>query len=59
LSRKIAKVGAARLDNPIRAVSKWLAVSEAAAKELNVLWFAGKLSTSVAIERADMLVKAD
>jgi hypothetical protein len=43
----------------ILAVSKRLALSEAAAKELDVLWFAGKLSTSAVIERADILVKDD
>jgi len=59
LSRKIAKVRAARLDNLILAVSKRLALSEAAAKELDVLWFAGKLSASAVIERADTLVKDD
>jgi hypothetical protein len=59
LSRKIAKVTAARLDNLILAVSKRLALSEAAAKELDVLWFAGKLSASAVIERADLLVKDD
>jgi predicted nuclease of restriction endonuclease-like RecB superfamily len=57
LSRKIAKVRAARLDNLILAVSKRLALSKAAAKELDVLWFAGKLSAPAVIERADMLVK--
>jgi len=59
LSRKIEKVRAARLDNLILAVSKRLALSEAAAKELDVLWFAGKLSASAVIERADMLLKDD
>jgi uncharacterized protein len=59
LSRKIAKVRAARLNNLILAVSKRLALSEAEAKELDVLWFAGKLSASAVIERADMLVKDD
>ncbi len=59
LSRKIAKVTAARLDNLILAVSKRLALSEATAKELDVLWFAGKLSASVVIKRADSLVKDD
>jgi hypothetical protein len=62
LSRKIAKVMAARsnnMDNLILAVSKRLALSEAAAKELDVLWFAGKLSASAVIERADLLVKDD
>ena len=59
LSRKIAKVTAARLDNLILAVSKRLALSEAVAKELDVLWFAGKLSASAVIERADLLVKDD
>jgi len=57
LSRKIAKVTAARLNNLILAVSKRLALSEAAAKELDVLWFAGKLSASAVIERADALVE--
>ena len=57
LSRKIAKVRAARLNNLILAVSKRLALSEAAAKGLDVLWFAGKLPTSAVIERADLLVK--
>jgi uncharacterized protein len=59
LSRKIAKIRAARLDNLILAVSKRLSLSEAAAKELDVLWFAGKLSASAVIERADILVKSD
>ncbi|MGH9854439.1 MAG: DUF790 family protein, partial [Blastocatellia bacterium] len=59
LSRKIAKVTAARLNNLILAVSKRLALSEAAAKELDVVWFAGKLSASAVIERADLLVKDD
>ncbi len=59
LSRKIEKVRAARLDNLILAVSKRLALSEAAAKELDVVWFAGKLSASAVIERADMLVKEE
>ena len=59
LSRKIAKVTAARPDNLILAVSKRLALSEATAKELDVLWFAGKLSASAVIERADALVKDD
>jgi len=59
LSQKIAKVRAARLDNLILAVSKRLALSEAEAKELDVLWFAGKLSASAVIERAEMLVKDD
>jgi hypothetical protein len=36
-----------------------LSLSEAAAKELDVLWFAGKLPASAVIERADMLVKDD
>ncbi len=59
LSRKIAKVTAAHLNNLILAVSKRLALSEATAKELDVLWFAGKLSASAVIERADLLVKDD
>ncbi len=59
LSRKIAKVMAARMNNLILAVSKRLALSEAEAKELDVLWFAGKLSASAVIERADLLVKDD
>jgi predicted nuclease of restriction endonuclease-like RecB superfamily len=54
LSRKIEKVRAARLDNLILAVSKRLSLSEAAAKELDVLWFAGKLSASAVIERANL-----
>jgi hypothetical protein len=49
----------ARLDNLILAVSKRLALSETAAKELDLLWFTGKLSASAVIERADMLVKDD
>jgi len=57
LSRKIAKVRAARLNNLIFAVSKRLALSEAEAKELDVLWVYRKLSASAVIERADMLVK--
>jgi predicted nuclease of restriction endonuclease-like RecB superfamily len=59
LSRKIEKVRAARLDNLILAVSKRLALSEAVAKELDVLWFAEKLSASAVIGRADVLVKDD
>jgi len=57
LSRKIEKVRAARPDNLILAVSKRLSLSEATAKELDVLWFAGKLPASAVIERADLLVK--
>jgi predicted nuclease of restriction endonuclease-like RecB superfamily len=56
LSRKIAKVKAARLDNLILAVSKQLALGEAEAKELNVLWFAKKLSAASVIARADLLI---
>jgi predicted nuclease of restriction endonuclease-like RecB superfamily len=59
LSRKIAKVRAARLDNLILAVSKRLALSEAEAKEFDVLWFTGKLPAAAVIERADLLVKDD
>jgi uncharacterized protein len=59
LSRKIAQVRAARLNNLILAVSKRLSLSEATAKELDVLWFAGKLSASAVIERADTLVKVE
>ena len=59
LSRKIAQVRAARLNNLILAVSKRLSLSEATAKELDVLWFAGKLSVSAVIERADRLVKVE
>jgi predicted nuclease of restriction endonuclease-like RecB superfamily len=55
LSRKIAKVRAARLDNLILAVSKRLALGEETAKELDVLWFAGRLSAADVIERADLL----
>jgi predicted nuclease of restriction endonuclease-like RecB superfamily len=59
LSRKIAQVRAAHLNNLILAVSKRLSLSEATAKELDVLWFAGKLSVSAVIERADRLVKLE
>jgi uncharacterized protein len=59
LSRKIAQVRAAHLNNLILAVSKRLSLSEATAKELDVLWFAGKLSVSAVIERADRLVKVE
>jgi uncharacterized protein len=55
LSRKIAKVRAARLDNLILAVSKQLALGEDAAQELNVLWFAKKLSAAAVIARAELL----
>src|SRR5215475_10728862 len=59
LSRKIAQVRAARLNNLILAVSKRLSLSEATAKELDVLWFAGKLLASAVIERAEMLVEVE
>ncbi len=55
LSRKIAKVRAARLDNLILAVSKRLALCEETSKELDVLWFAGRLPAADVIERADLL----
>jgi predicted nuclease of restriction endonuclease-like RecB superfamily len=54
-ARKIAKVRAARLDNLILAVSKRLALGEETAKELDVLWFAGRLPAADVIERADLL----
>lgn len=56
LRRKTAQVRAARLDNLILAVSKQLALGEVAAQELNVLWFAKKLSAAAVIARADLLV---
>jgi len=59
LSRKIAKVIAARLDNLILAVSKQLALGEAAGKELNVLWFAKKLPAAAVIARANSLAGDD
>lgn len=59
LSRKIEKVTAANLDNLILAVSKRLALDEAAVKELNVLWFAGKLPAASVIAYADMLAGDD
>ncbi|MGH9754533.1 MAG: DUF790 family protein, partial [Blastocatellia bacterium] len=55
LNRKIEKVKAARLDNLILAVSKRLALGEETAKELDVLWFAGRLPATEVIERADLL----
>src|SRR5215510_2270543 len=55
LSRKIAKVKAARLDNLILAVSKQLALNEETAKELDVLWFARRLPAAYVIERAYLL----
>jgi len=55
LSRKIAKVKAARLDNLILAVSKQLALNEETAKELDVLWFARRLPAADVIERAYLL----
>ncbi|MGH9841384.1 MAG: DUF790 family protein [Blastocatellia bacterium] len=55
LSRKIAKLTEAGLDNLIIAVSKQLALDEAAAEELNMLWFAKKLSAAEVIARADLL----
>src|SRR5215831_3860333 len=55
LSRKIAKVKAARLDNLILAVSNRLALGEETAKELDVLWFAGRLPAADVVERADLL----
>ena len=55
LCRKLAKVRAARLDNLILAVSKQLALGEAEATELNVLWFAKKLSAAAVMARADLL----
>jgi uncharacterized protein len=57
LSRKIAKVKAARLDNLILAVSKQLALSEEMAKELDVLWFARRLPAADVIERACSLAR--
>ncbi|MBK9315811.1 MAG: DUF790 family protein [Acidobacteria bacterium] len=53
LSRKIAKVRDAKLDNLILAVSKKLALSKEVSDELNVLWFSGKLSVQEVIERAE------
>jgi uncharacterized protein len=55
LSRKIAKVKAARLDNLILAVSNRLALGEETAKELDVLWFAGRLPAADVVERANLL----
>jgi uncharacterized protein len=55
LSRKIAKVKAARLDNLILAVSNRLAPGEETAKELDVLWFAGRLPAADVVDRADLL----
>jgi hypothetical protein len=59
LNRKIEKVKSARLDNLILAVSKQLALNEAAAEELNVLWFAKKLTAAAVISRADLLIGDD
>ncbi|MBI3951468.1 MAG: DUF790 family protein [Acidobacteria bacterium] len=56
LSRKMEKVKAAHLDNLILAVSKQLALGEAVAEELAVLWFAKKLPAAAVIERANLLV---
>jgi predicted nuclease of restriction endonuclease-like RecB superfamily len=53
--RKIAKIKAARLDNLILVVSNRLALSEETAKELDVLWFAGRLPAADVVERADLL----
>ena len=58
LNRKIAKVTEAGLDNLIVAVSKQLALDEAAASEINVLWFAKKLPVAEVIARAELLVEA-
>lgn len=55
LRRKILKARAAELPNLLLAVSKRLALSEAFGEDLNVLWFAGKLSTAEVIERAEQL----
>lgn len=55
LSRKIAKVRAARLDNLILAVSAQLALGEETAKELDVLWFNKKLPAGDVLARADLL----
>jgi hypothetical protein len=57
LNSKIAKVRAANLGNLILAVSEQLALSEAIAEELDVLWFAKKLSATRVLERADLLVE--
>ncbi|MBO0721845.1 MAG: DUF790 family protein [Blastocatellia bacterium] len=46
LSRKIAKLRAARLNNMIVAVSRRLALSDEIAEELNVLWFDRKLAAA-------------
>lgn len=56
LSRKIAKVTAARMGNLILAVSKQLVLGEEAAKELNVLWFSKRLPADAVIERANSLL---
>ncbi|MBK9316756.1 MAG: DUF790 family protein [Acidobacteria bacterium] len=53
LSRKIAKVREAKLDNLILAVSKKLALSDSVADELNVLWFKGRLLVQDVIERTE------
>jgi predicted nuclease of restriction endonuclease-like RecB superfamily len=55
LSRKIAKVSAANLGNLIMAVSKQLALSDAMAEGLNVLWFFRKLAAADVVERANEL----
>jgi uncharacterized protein len=55
LSRKIAKVKAASLGNLIIAVSKQLALSDAVAEELNVLWFVRKLAAADVFERVNKL----
>ncbi len=57
LSRKIAKVRAARLDNLILAVSKQLSLGEETARELDVIWFARRLPAADVIERACSLIK--
>ncbi len=56
LNKKIAKVTAAQLGNLILAVSKQLTLGEAAARELNVLWFARKLPAAPVIARANLLI---
>jgi predicted nuclease of restriction endonuclease-like RecB superfamily len=55
LSRKIAKVRTANLGNLIMAVSKQLALSDAVAEELNVLWFVRKLAAADVVKRANKL----
>jgi uncharacterized protein len=56
LSRKIAKIRSGNLGNLIIAVSKQLALSDAVAEDLNVLWFVRKLPAADVVERANMLV---